>query len=62
MEKVLQAAEMINNAKRPVLYFGGGVISSDSTETAIAFAEKASLPTTMTLMALGTIPMRNPYI
>lgn len=60
MEKVLQAAEMINNAKRPVLYFGGGVISSDSTETAIAFAEKASLPTTMTLMALGTIPMRNP--
>ncbi len=60
MEKVLQAAEMINNAKRPVLYFGGGVISSDSTETAIAFAEKASLPTTMTLMALGTIPMRHP--
>ncbi len=60
VEKVLQAAEMINKAKRPVLYFGGGVISSDSTETAIAFAEKASLPTTMTLMALGTIPMHHP--
>ena len=51
---------MINQSKRPVLYFGGGVISSGSTETAIAFAEKATLPTTMTLMALGTIPMRHP--
>ncbi|MEY0302873.1 acetolactate synthase large subunit [Providencia manganoxydans] len=60
MEKVLQAAEMINQSKRPVLYFGGGVISSESTETAVAFAEKASLPTTMTLMALGTLPMRHP--
>ncbi|EKT53088.1 acetolactate synthase large subunit [Providencia sneebia] len=60
MEKVLQAVEMINQSKRPVLYFGGGVISSSSAETAIAFAQKATLPTTMTLMALGTIPMHHP--
>ena len=60
MEKVIQAAQMINESARPVLYFGGGVISSDSTNTAVAFAEKASLPTTMTLMALGTMPIQHP--
>ena len=60
MEKVIQAAKMINESKHPVLYLGGGVISSESTSTAIAFAEKASLPTTMTLMALGTLPIQHP--
>ncbi len=60
MELVINAAKMINEAKYPVLYYGGGIISSDSTKTAIALAEKANLPTTMTLMALGTLPIHHP--
>ena len=60
MELVINAAKMINEAKHPVLYYGGGIISSDSTQTAIALAEKANLPTTMTLMALGTLPIHHP--
>lgn len=60
MELVINAAKMINEAKHPVLYYGGGIISSDSTKTAIALAEKANLPTTMTLMALGTLPIHHP--
>ncbi|MGK9174517.1 acetolactate synthase large subunit [Yokenella regensburgei] len=53
-QRVQEAAAMINAAKRPVLYLGGGVINSP--EAVRALAEKANLPTTMTLMALGVLP------
>jgi acetolactate synthase-1/2/3 large subunit len=49
---------MINAAKRPVLYLGGGVINAP--EQVRALAEKANLPTTMTLMALGMLPKAHP--
>nr|BAA14007.1 valine-sensitive acetohydroxy acid synthase [Citrobacter freundii] len=51
---VHDAAAMINAAKRPVLYLGGGVINAP--EQVRSLAEKANLPTTMTLMALGMLP------
>ena len=56
-EAVAAAAEVINTAQRPVLYLGGGVIHSGAAAFATRLAEKASLPTTMTLMALGALPM-----
>ncbi|MEX9253767.1 acetolactate synthase large subunit [Pseudenterobacter timonensis] len=55
---VRDAAAMINAAQRPVLYLGGGAI--DAADAVRAFAEKASLPTTMTLMALGMLPKTHP--
>ncbi|PKO86946.1 MAG: acetolactate synthase, large subunit, biosynthetic type [Betaproteobacteria bacterium HGW-Betaproteobacteria-10] len=55
-----QAAAMINAAKRPILYLGGGVIHSGASTAAIELAEKASLPTVMTLMALGAMPVDHP--
>ncbi|MDQ8022567.1 MAG: acetolactate synthase large subunit [Moraxellaceae bacterium] len=57
---IARAAEMINRAERPVLYLGGGVVASDAAAQAIMFAEQASLPTTMTLMGLGTLPTDHP--
>ncbi|MBP2857352.1 acetolactate synthase large subunit [Dickeya oryzae] len=54
------AAAMINQAKRPILYLGGGIISADAHQQAIALAERAGLPTTMTLMALGAMPVDHP--
>lgn len=57
---IAQAAEMINAAERPVLYLGGGVIHSGASTQVCALAEKASLPTTMTLMALGSMPVDHP--
>lgn len=51
-----QAAAMINQAKRPILYLGGGTIMSNASDQARALMTKSSLPTTMTLMALGAIP------
>ena len=57
-DSVRDAAAMINAAKRPVLYLGGGAI--DASEAVREFAEKAHLPTTMTLMALGMLPKAHP--
>ncbi|MEN3111813.1 acetolactate synthase large subunit [Uliginosibacterium paludis] len=54
---VMRAAELINAAKTPVLYLGGGVIASGASAAAVAFAEAAGLPTTMTLMGLGAMPV-----
>jgi acetolactate synthase, large subunit, biosynthetic type len=58
MENIQEAAAMINAAKRPVLYLGGGVINAP--EAVRTLAEKAHLPTTMTLMALGMLPKQHP--
>ncbi len=57
-QQIADAAAMINQAQRPVLYLGGGIINAHAN--ARLLAEKASLPTTMTLMALGTIPASHP--
>ena len=52
-----RAAAMINDAQRPILYLGGGVVHSGAAAQAVELAEKASLPTVMTLMALGAMPV-----
>ena len=56
-EAVAAAAAMINAAQRPILYLGGGVVHSGASAIAVGLAEKANLPTVMTLMALGTMPV-----
>ncbi|MDU3719253.1 MAG: thiamine pyrophosphate-dependent enzyme, partial [Klebsiella michiganensis] len=55
---VREAAAMINAAQRPVLYLGGGAINAP--EPIRQLAEKANLPTTQTLMALGMLPKAHP--
>lgn len=54
------AARMINEAQQPVLYLGGGVIHSGASQQAVMLAEQAGLPTTMTLMGLGAMPLDHP--
>jgi acetolactate synthase-1/2/3 large subunit len=55
-EDLEQAATMINQAKRPILYLGGGTIMSNASDRARELITKSNIPTTMTLMALGAIP------
>ncbi|WP_323109601.1 acetolactate synthase large subunit [Pectobacterium carotovorum] len=59
-QEIERAAAMINAAQRPVLYLGGGIVSGVAHEQAVQLAERSSLPTTMTLMALGTMPVDHP--
>lgn len=54
------AARLIDEARRPVLYVGGGVIASGASELVRALAERAHLPVVMTLMGLGALPGRHP--
>ncbi|WP_086872289.1 acetolactate synthase large subunit [Kosakonia pseudosacchari] len=57
-QDVHAAAAMINAAERPVLYLGGGVVNAPQQIRHLA--EKANMPTTMTLMALGMLPKQHP--
>lgn len=53
-------ADAINDAEKPVLYAGGGVIISDASPELTELAEKAGIPVITTLMSLGAFDRRNP--
>jgi len=55
------AAEFINRSRRPILYIGGGVIQAAAGSLAVGLAEKASIPTVVTLMGLGAMPTDHPF-
>jgi acetolactate synthase-1/2/3 large subunit len=54
--QVVLAAKAIEEAKRPLIYAGGGVISSNASAELRELAEKMQIPVTTTLMALGSFP------
>ena len=60
VRQVLEAARAIAAAKRPVLYVGGGVISSGAHRELMELATKANIPVTTTLMGLGAFPGTHP--
>lgn len=49
-------AQAIKNAKRPMIYMGGGVLLSEATEQLIKFAEKIECPVCSSVMGLGGFP------
>lgn len=55
-EKISKAVELINKAKYPIIYAGGGVISADASAELLEFAEKIDAPVCCSLMGLGCIP------
>ena len=54
--RIEEAAEIVNSAKRPFIYFGGGVITSNAQEEVLALAEKIDAPIGCSLMGLSAIP------
>ncbi|RPI06507.1 MAG: biosynthetic-type acetolactate synthase large subunit [Ignavibacteriae bacterium] len=56
IRQIKKAAELINEAKRPLLYVGGGVISSNASAEVRALADKLHAPITTTLHGLGAYP------
>jgi acetolactate synthase-1/2/3 large subunit len=56
MGQVGKACRLIMEARKPVLYVGGGVILSDGSEELTELATKLDMPVTMTLMGLGAFP------
>ena len=55
-----EALQQIVNAKRPVLYVGGGIVNSGAVDSLLSFAELLGLPVTPTLMGLGGFPSSHP--
>ena len=58
---VERAFAAILNAKKPVLYIGGGIANSGAHEALRSFAETLRLPVTPTLMGIGGFPSSHPF-
>ncbi len=58
--QIEKAVAQIMKARRPVIYAGGGVVSSRSSRELKALAESMTIPVTTTLMGLGGFPGRHP--
>jgi len=56
IKQIKKALDTFLKAKKPVIYAGGGIISSDSSKELKEFAEKIKCPVTTSLMGLGAFP------
>ena len=60
LAQVNAATILINNAKRPYLLAGQGVLLSGATSELLAFSEKTGIPVACTLLGLGSFPTDHP--
>ena len=58
-DKVQAIADLINNSKKPFIYAGGGVITSNAAAELKALAEKAQIPVAMSLMGKSAFPNKH---
>lgn len=55
-KELMELIPLLENAKQPVLYTGGGIISGNADKELLAFAELTGIPVATTLMGLGSFP------
>ncbi|HDS1809415.1 glyoxylate carboligase [Pseudomonas sp. GD03651] len=60
--QVEKALQMLDEAERPLLVAGGGVINADASDKLVALAELLGIPVIPTLMGWGTIPDDHPQM
>ena len=58
--QIKRAVKLMQSAKRPILYTGGGVILGDASESLTELARIMNFPVTNTLMGLGAYPATDP--
>lgn len=58
--RIQAAAECINAAHRPYLYFGGGMLNSDAEEELLALADKIDAPIGCSFMGISGVPTKHP--
>ncbi len=58
--KTVSAAELITNAKAPIIMVGNGVIRSKASAAVVEFVEKLNIPVATTFMAKGVVPASHP--
>jgi acetolactate synthase-1/2/3 large subunit len=60
MRQLQKVVKLVQEAKRPVIFAGGGVILSKAAPELTAFARKTQIPVTTSLMGLGAFPGSDP--
>ena len=60
INQLKKVVAMINDAQKPVIFAGGGVILSGGAKELTAFARKSQIPLTASLMGLGAFPGTDP--
>jgi acetolactate synthase-1/2/3 large subunit len=60
MKQLRKVIELIEQAKRPVIFAGGGIILSQAAAELTQFAHKTQTPVTTSLMGLGAFPGTDP--
>ena len=60
MKQLKKVVELVEQAERPVIFAGGGIILSKASEELTEFARKTSTPVTTSLMGLGAFPGTDP--
>ena len=60
--QIEKALTLLNDADKPLLVAGGGVINSDASDLLVEFAELTGVPVVPTLMGWGTIPDDHPLM
>jgi acetolactate synthase-1/2/3 large subunit len=60
MNKIKEAANLINNAKKPFVLFGQGIILGRAEEEFCAFIEKSGIPAAWTLLGKSALPSNHP--
>ena len=60
IEKIEEAAKLINQAKKPFALIGQGVILGNAEKELIAFLEKAQIPFAWTILGLSAVPTSHP--
>lgn len=58
--KLRRAAELINAAEKPYIYFGGGIVSGKASKELLALADKIDAPLGSSLMGLSAVPFNCP--
>lgn len=58
--RIIEAAQCINAAEKPFIYFGGGVIASEAQKEMLELAEKIDAPIGCSMMGLSGIPTDHP--
>jgi acetolactate synthase-1/2/3 large subunit len=59
-EELKEAVEMINEAKRPIIFCGHGIIEAGATSLLLELVRKTDIPVALTLLGLGGFPAHHP--
>lgn len=59
-ERLDMTLDLLKECKQPLIYFGGGIISSGAEDALLALAEKEDIPVCSSMMGLGGFPANHP--